>query len=97
MNTLIRIVEIIGPVLAIIMVGTVFGRVFKPDMKWVNRLALDVLGPMLVFSALASKEFDIYANANLIIASVTIVAVSGLIAWPFVRMLGEDPRTFVPP
>jgi malate permease and related proteins len=96
-SLIIRIGEIIIPVLAIIILGYVFGRAVKPDMRWVNRLALDVLGPLLIFSALAGKDFDIYAHTTLITASLAIVVISGLIAWPFAKLLRADGRTFVPP
>jgi len=63
----------------------------------VNRLSMNVLAPALVFSALASKDFDVAANKMLMLGSVGIVLGSGLIAWPFAKLLHTDVRTFVPP
>ena len=92
-----RILGIILPVFAVIAVGYVFGRRAKPDMAVVNRISMNVLAPALIFSALASKDFDIRQNAALIAGSVGVVIGSGLLAWPVARLLRVDPRTFVPP
>jgi malate permease and related proteins len=66
-------------------------------MMAVNGIAVNVLAPLLVFSALAAKDFDIVHNSSLIAAGVLISLGSGLLAWPLARLLGYDPRTFVPP
>src|SRR5262245_47152181 len=66
-------------------------------MAWVNRLNMTVLAPALIFSAPASRDFDLAANRMLILGSVGVVVGSGLLAWPLARMLREDARTFVPP
>jgi predicted permease len=92
-----RVLGIILPVFSIIALGWLYGRRAKPDMGWVNRISMNVLAPALIFSALASKDFDVYENGRLILASIGIVLGSGLLAWPVARWLGADFRTFVPP
>ena len=94
---LARILGIILPVFSIIALGWLYARRAKPDMGWVNRISMNVLAPALIFSALASKDFDVAANRLLILGSVGVVLGSGLIAWPVAKMLREDHRTFVPP
>ena len=92
-----RILGIILPVFLIIGLGFFYARRTKPDMSWVNRINMNLLGPALIFSALAGKEFDLAASGPLIAGSIGVVLGSGLLAWPFARLLHEDPRTFVPP
>src|SRR5271165_4514882 len=92
-----RIFGIILPVISIIALGYVYARRSKPDMSWVNRLNMNLLAPALIFTALSSKDFDLAANGLLIAGSVGVVLGSGLLAWPFARLLHEDVRTFVPP
>ena len=92
-----RLLGIILPVFSIIVLGYAYARRVKPDMSMVNRLSMNVLAPALVFSALASKDFDVAANKMLMLGSVGIVLGSGLIAWPFAKLLHTDVRTFVPP
>ena len=92
-----RILGIILPVFLVIALGYAYARRAKPDMTWVNRINLNVLAPALIFTALSSKDFDIAADRLLIAGSLGVVLGSGLLAWPFARLLHEDPRTFVPP
>ena len=101
MHMIERIVGIILPVFIIIALGYLFARVrgerVKADMGAVNRISMDVLCPLLVFTALAGKDFDLLHNGTLIMAGVIIALGSGLLAWPVARLFGYDPRSFVPP
>ena len=92
-----RLAGIILPVFSIIALGWLYAWRVKPDMAAVNRISMNVLAPALVFSALASKDFDVAANKLLIIGSVGVVLGSGLLAWPFARLMHSSVRTFVPP
>ncbi len=92
-----RLLGIILPVFLTIALGWAYGHRTRPDMAWVNRISMNVLSPALIFSALASKDFDVVENAVLILASIGVVLGSGLLAWPFAKLLRVDYRTFVPP
>ena len=92
-----RILGIILPVFSVILLGWLYAWRVKPDMSMVNRISMNVLAPALIFSALASKEFDVAANWKLLLGSVGVVVGSGLIAWPIARFMNVDPRTLVPP
>ena len=92
-----RILGIILPVLLVVVVGYFYARRVKPDMAMVNRISMTILAPALIFSALASKDFDVGAYGLLMLGSVGVVLGSGLLAWPFARLLHADARTFVPP
>lgn len=101
MEVLERILGIILPVFIIIGVGYAYARVrgeaVKSDMSSVNRVSMEALCPLLVFTALAGKDFDLAHNGTLILAGVLISLGSGLLAWPLARFLGYDVRSFVPP
>ncbi|TCS37271.1 hypothetical protein EDC30_10470 [Paucimonas lemoignei] len=96
-----RILSIILPVFCIIAAGYGYARLrgstVKADMVGVNRVSTEILGPLLVFTAMAAKDFDLVHNAMLILAGVLIAVGSGLLAWPVARLLGYDMRTFLPP
>jgi len=94
---LVRILGIILPVFAVVALGAIYALRAKPDLTWVNRINMTVLGPALIFAALANKDFDVGANLPLIAGSVGVVLGSGLLAWPFAKLLHQDPRTWVPP
>jgi Predicted permeases len=97
MSIVLRIVEIILPVLAIILVGFLLGRLWQPDMRTFNRFNLDVFAPFLVLAYLSDKGVDLVALWPLALAAVVIVLGSGLLAWPFAWLTGQHARTFVPP
>jgi predicted permease len=92
-----RILGIILPVFLIVALGYAYAWRVKPDMTMVNRISMNVLAPALIFSALASKEFDVGGSKLLMAGSVAVVLGSGLLAWPVARLLHADHRTFVPP
>jgi predicted permease len=92
-----RIVGIILPVFSVIALGWLYAWRVKPEMAVVNRISMNVLAPALVFSALASRDFDVASNRLLLLGSVGVVLGSGLLAWPFAKLMHTSPRTFVPP
>ena len=93
----LRLLAILFPIFGIVAAGYFYARRHKPEMAVANRLNMDVFVPALVFAALASKSFDISEHIELLIGATIIVLGSGLLAWPVSRMLGVDPKTFVPP
>src|SRR3954452_25290560 len=94
---LMRLLGIILPVFTIVALGFVYARRAKPDMAQVNRLSMMILAPALVFSALASKSFDVAENRGVMLGALGVVLGSGLLAWPVARAMKADYRTFVPP
>ena len=96
-----RIAGIILPVFLMIAAGYAYarlrGEVVKSDIAAVNRMSVELLCPLLLFSALASRDFDLVANLPLLFAGALIALGSALLAWPVARLFGYDVRTFVPP
>ncbi|MEO7762213.1 MAG: AEC family transporter, partial [Casimicrobiaceae bacterium] len=97
MTIVYRILTIILPVFGVVIIGYIYGRIAKPNMAGANKANMDVILPVLIFVALSSKEFDLAANAWLVVASIGIVLLSGLAAFPYARLMHGDPKTFVPP
>jgi predicted permease len=101
MEILTRILGIILPVFIIIGAGYAYARLrgdtVRTDMLSANRISMDVLMPLLIFTALAAKSFDVAHDAALIAAGALISLGSGLLAWPVVRLFRYDARSFVPP
>jgi malate permease and related proteins len=96
-----RILGIILPVFIIIALGYGYARLrgnaVRADMLSVNRVSMGVLCPLLIFTALAGKDFDLAHNGMLILAGALISIGSGVLAWPVARAFGYDVRSFVPP
>jgi hypothetical protein len=96
-----RIFEVILPVFILVGIGYGYMRVRgeqgRSDLAVVNRLTMDVFSPLLIFTALASKDFDIVSNGYLFLTGALISIGSGLVAWPFARLMGYNLRSFLPP
>ena len=80
MELALRIIGIITPVLIISALGYAYARLQKPDMTWINRLSTDLLYPLLIYTSMASKDFNIRDFLPLIGGGVLVLAGSGLIA-----------------
>jgi hypothetical protein len=91
-----RIADVIIPVFLIVAIGYGYARRQPPDLTVFNRIALDVLAPVLVYSALAAKEFRLADHVPLLIGGTVLILGGGLLAWPLARAFGAQPRTLVP-
>ena len=96
MDLIARIADVIVPVFLIVAIGYGYGRKTRPDLGAFNRIALDVLAPLLVYSALAAKDFRLADHVLLLIGGAVLILGSGLLAWPLARAFGAQPRTLVP-
>ncbi len=96
MQLIARLLEIIIPVLLIVAVGYVYARRRRPDMTLFNRIALEVCTPLLTYSALASRQFDIAQHIPLLAGGTLIILGAGLLAWPLALLARQSPRTLVP-
>ncbi|MGC4394176.1 AEC family transporter [Hydrogenophaga crocea] len=96
MDLIARIAEIIVPVFLIVAIGYGYARRKPTDLVVFNRIALDVLAPLLVYTALASRDFDLDGQAPLLVAGTVLILGCGLLAWPLSRATGAQARTLVP-
>ena len=96
MELIARIADVIIPVFFIVAIGYGYALRKAPDMSAFNRIALDVLAPLLVYSALAAKDFQIADHWSLLIGGTVLILGSGLLALPLAKMIGAQPRTLVP-
>lgn len=94
---LIRILSIIIPVLLIVLVGYLYARRHRPDLGAMNTLTVDLLSPLLIFSSLTSRNFDLWESRWLLLAGIAVMLGSGFIAWGVARVGRLDPRSFVSP
>jgi len=96
MPMLMRIATILAPMVSIVAVGYLYGRLRKPNMAIANQLALELFIPALVIATLADKAFEIRTYVPMMVGGAAVILGSGLLAWPLCRMLGVAPRTFLP-
>jgi predicted permease len=97
MAIITQIISIMFPIVAIVALGTVLGRVTTLDMSTANRLNLDVFVPALVFSALSDKTFSLAPHLSLAFAGLMIVLLAGLVALIISKTTHYSFRTIAPP
>jgi len=96
MDVIARLLDIIVPVFLIIAVGYGYGRRYRPDMTLFNRIALEVCTPLLTYSALASRQFDVAQHIPLLVGGTALILGAGLLAWTLALASRQSPRTLVP-
>jgi predicted permease len=96
MELLARIAQVIIPVFLIVAVGFFYGRRVRPDLSGFNRVVLDVLSPLLVYTALAGKEFRWQEHVPLLASGALLILLTGLVAWGVARATRTSARTLVP-
>ncbi len=93
---LLKIIGIVFPVFAIVLLGWLYARHKALDMTAPNQTNMDIFIPALVFSALADKSFDLVGHQVFAIASFLVMAGSGLIAYAVARAIGISHKVLVP-
>ena len=96
MELLARIAQVIVPVFLIVAIGYGYARRARPDMTGFNRIVLDVLSPLIVYTALAGKEFQLRAHVPLLVGAVLLILLTGLVAWGLARLTRTQERSLVP-
>jgi predicted permease len=96
MDLLVRIAQVIIPVFLIVAVGYFYGRRTRPDLTVFNRIVLDVLSPLLVYTALAGKEFRWQEHVALLLGGALLILLTGAVAWFVARAAHASARSLVP-
>ena len=96
MDLMFRIAQVIVPVFFIVAVGFFYARRTRPDLTVFNRIVLDVMAPVLVYTALAGKEFRLGDHSLLLAGGALLILACGALAWVLARLSHTQPRTLVP-
>jgi hypothetical protein len=91
-----KIASITLPIFALVLVGFFYSRRVKPDLGGANKLVVDIALPVLIFISLSAKSFDPISAFSFTVSSIALILLSGLIAWPFVRVSGASAQAFLP-
>jgi len=96
MELIARIAQVIVPVFLVVAIGYFYARRQRPDMTAFNRMVLDVLSPLLVYTALAGKEFQLREHLALLAGGALLILATGAVAWLVSRAAHTQARTLVP-
>lgn len=84
------------PIFTLVLVGFLYGRRVNPDLGGANKLVIDVALPVLIFISLSAKTFDPIAALSFTGASILLIFLTGLIAWPLTKFSGATQQAFLP-
>lgn len=91
-----KIASITLPIFILVLVGFFYSRRVKPDLAGANKLVVDIALPVLIFISLSAKNFEPIAAINLTLASIALIVLSGLLAWPLTKISGASRQAFLP-
>ncbi|MEZ8140380.1 hypothetical protein A1OO_14590 [Enterovibrio norvegicus FF-33] len=91
-----KVISILFPVFAVVAAGFFVGKSFRPDMRHVNRINIDLMVPCLVFTTLSVMPMGGEQNA-LFIAAVIAVLLPGVLMIPICKILSLPYKTWAPP
>jgi len=91
-----KIATITLPIFALALVGFFYSRRVKPDLAGSNKLIVDIALPVLIFTSLSAKSFDPISALTFTGASIALIVLSGLIAWPLSKLSGASQQAFLP-
>ena len=97
MSLFVQILGIMFPIIAIVVLGTMLGRISKLEMDSANRINLDVFVPALVFSSLSDHSFALTQHVLLALAGLVLVLFAGVVAWIISKMSAYSFKTIAPP
>jgi len=92
----LKILSILLPVFTVVLVGYIYGRIYRPDLKVINQVVLYVFLPALVFDVLSSENFRILEMRWLALGALVVVLGSGLFAYPVTFLKQLHWRSFLP-
>ena len=91
-----KIVSITLPIFSLALVGFLYSRRVKPDLGGANKLVVDIALPVLIFISLSAKTFDPISALSFTGASIALIFLTGLMAWPLAKFSGALPQAFLP-
>lgn len=92
----IKILEIVLPVIIIVLIGLFYAKKTNINTDTINKVNLDIFTPILIFYAIAQKLPNISVLGYFSLGAVIVVFGSGLILYPFLKMMNINLRSFLP-
>ena len=91
-----KIASITLPIFSLVLVGFLYSRRVKPDLRGANKLVVDIALPVLIFISLSAKSFDPISALSFTGASIVLILLTGLMAWPLTGFSGASLQAFLP-
>lgn len=92
-----QIFEIVFPILFIASIGFIYAKNQNICMDVPNKINLELFIPIMVFYYLSEKMPPLLEIGLFSLGGVIVVFGSSIVAYPVVKLLKQNPRTFLPP
>jgi malate permease and related proteins len=92
----IKILQITLPIFIIILIGFFYSKYTKPDLASTNKLVVDIALPILIFTSLATKDFNPQTALLFTFGTVLLIFLSGLLAFATHKLSGTRWQAFAP-
>lgn len=94
---LTEIAAIVLPILLCASIGVIWARSGTPyDTVFVTRVVMNIGMPCLIISSLDRMDIEVAQFAEILLVAMTICFMMGGLALVFIRLRGEDFRTYLP-
>ncbi len=93
---LLQIAGITLPIFIIALIGFTYSRAVHPDLSGANRMVVEIALPMLIFTSLSTKDFNLGSAAWFSLAAMLVILLSGALAFPASRLTRTSWRTLLP-
>lgn len=92
-----QIFSVMAPVLTAALAGFIWAKINpKLNTDSMGKLVINLATPCLIIYALSQAELSPQLLLDISLAAVLIMLASGLLAWGFCRLLGANPRVYIP-
>jgi len=93
---ILKTLQIVLPVIIIVLIGLFYAKKTNINTNTINKINLDIFIPILIFYAIAQKLPNISILGYFSLGAVIVVFGSGLILYPFLKMMNINIRSFLP-
>ncbi|MBV7296671.1 AEC family transporter [Enterovibrio paralichthyis] len=91
-----KVISILFPVFAVVAAGFFVGKAFRPDMRHINRINIDLMVPCLIFTTLSVMPLG-SDQTSMFIAAIVAVLLPGVLMVPISGLLKLPFKTWGPP
>jgi predicted permease len=93
-----ELLAVIAPVFICAGVGAVWVRMgFDYPVDFVTKMVMNIAGPCLIISSLASMDADLTGMAVVVNMALLVMLVMGVVGWIIIRIYNLDIRSYLPP
>ena len=92
-----RLLGILTPIFVVVFVGFLYAKKRSPNLDTANKANIEIFTPLLIFSVLSQRQFELIDYLPLALLAAFIVILPGLLSIPMSRYLDVHWKSLLPP